>query len=154
MARLPNDYNRVVEFYKKFLKEIPPSHFIDTCIQCSIPFPVHSCNKERDNILCPFGCRQERKKKKSRERSKAYYKTPEGRKKKQILNQRYRDKKASKKPEYLSSKDPESPKFWKPLKPLIRLFIPDSSIDIEIEKILVKKRQLRLFYLADLIKLE
>ena len=44
----------------------------------------------RRNLRCPFGCRQRHKRQSSVQRSVAYYRTPEGKQKKQRLNARRR----------------------------------------------------------------
>jgi hypothetical protein len=57
---------------------------------------THPRNAHRNDIACPFGCRQARRKRKSTERSTAYYRTPEGKIKKQQQNaRRYSRAKAS-----------------------------------------------------------
>jgi hypothetical protein len=43
---------------------------------------------KRQDLGCPFGCRAARRKRRSLERSAAYYRTKEGRRKKRDLNQR------------------------------------------------------------------
>jgi hypothetical protein len=49
---------------------------------------THPRNAQRNDIDCPFGCREARRKRKSTERSTAYYKTSEGKIKKQQHNAR------------------------------------------------------------------
>jgi hypothetical protein len=49
---------------------------------------THPRNAHRNDIDCPFGCREARRKRKSTERSTAYYRTPEGKIKKQQQNAR------------------------------------------------------------------
>ena len=56
------------------------------CPQCGIPFMTKNSNLGRTDILCPFGCRQENKKAKARERSKRYYQKPDKREIKKKLN--------------------------------------------------------------------
>jgi len=58
------------------------------CRQCGIFFLTHPRNARRKDIDCPFGCRETRRKRKSTERSTAYYQTPEGKIKKQQQNAR------------------------------------------------------------------
>ncbi len=52
------------------------------CSQCGIYFITKKSNSGRYDILCPFGCRQNNKKTKSRKRSKKYYKKNKEKKKK------------------------------------------------------------------------
>jgi hypothetical protein len=51
-------------------------------------FLTHPRNAQRNDLDCPFGCREARRKRKSTERSTAYYQTPEGKIKKQQHNAR------------------------------------------------------------------
>lgn len=61
---------------------------VKSCFQCHILFITSCCNKQRNDICCPFGCRNVRKKCKSNERSIKYYQDPLGKKKKQAINQK------------------------------------------------------------------
>jgi len=58
------------------------------CCHCGIRFFTHPRNADRQDLRCPFGCRQTRRKQRSNERSKALYRTEAGREKKRLLNQR------------------------------------------------------------------
>lgn len=58
------------------------------CRHCQIVFFTHPRNAGRNDLRCPFGCRQAHRKQKSIERSVAYYRSKEGKKKKIALNQR------------------------------------------------------------------
>jgi hypothetical protein len=58
------------------------------CRHCQILFFTHQRNAGRSDLGCPFGCRQAHRRKKSTERSTAYYRSEEGKKKKIELNQR------------------------------------------------------------------
>lgn len=60
--------------------------FILRCPQCGIPFFTKNSNFGRKDILCTFGCRQNHKKAKSRERSKKYCQNPANKDKKKKLN--------------------------------------------------------------------
>jgi hypothetical protein len=56
------------------------------CKSCCILFITHPCNIKRDDLCCPFGCREIRKKENNNKRSKKYYqKHPE---RKRIRNQK------------------------------------------------------------------
>jgi hypothetical protein len=58
------------------------------CRHCQILFFTHPRNAGRNDLRCPFGCRQAHRRQKSAERSAAYYQSKEGKKKKVELNQR------------------------------------------------------------------
>lgn len=60
------------------------------CRHCRIFFITHPRNARRHDLRCPFGCREAHRKKASTQRSTAYYRDPQGRKKKSALNQRRR----------------------------------------------------------------
>jgi hypothetical protein len=51
-------------------------------------FLTHPRNIGRNDIACPFGCREARRKRKSSQRSTAYYQTDEGKIKKRQQNGR------------------------------------------------------------------
>jgi len=58
------------------------------CRHCQILFFTHPRNAGRNDLGCPFGCREARRRQKSTERSVAYYRSKDGKKKKIALNQR------------------------------------------------------------------
>ncbi len=58
------------------------------CAACGLRFLTTPQNVGRRNLRCPFGCRQWHKRQSSVQRSVAYYRTPEGKRKKQRLNAR------------------------------------------------------------------
>jgi hypothetical protein len=58
------------------------------CRHCQILFFTHPRNAGRNDLRCPFGCRQAHHRQKSTERSVSYYRSKEGKKKKIALNQR------------------------------------------------------------------
>jgi len=60
------------------------------CQQCNIIFLTDFRNAGRHDIDCPFGCRNAYRKKRSTQRSTAYYQTAEGKFKKKQLNARRR----------------------------------------------------------------
>jgi hypothetical protein len=62
-------------------------------------FLTHPRNALRNDIDCPFGCREALRKRKSTERSSAYYQTPEGKIKKQQQNARRKGRGAPSAPE-------------------------------------------------------
>jgi hypothetical protein len=56
------------------------------CRHCRIFFLTHPCNAGRNDLGCPFGCRDVHRKRRSTERSVEYYRTEEGKLKKKIQN--------------------------------------------------------------------
>ena len=59
------------------------------CPDCGILFLTHPCNlHQRGRIRCPFGCRQEHRRREALRRSAAYYRSPKGKERKKKLNQR------------------------------------------------------------------
>jgi hypothetical protein len=59
---------------------------LSRCRHCRIFFLTHPCNAGRRDLRCPFGCREAHRKRRSTERSVAYYATAEGKAKKKIQN--------------------------------------------------------------------
>jgi len=58
------------------------------CRHCRIFFLTALSNRGRNDLSCPFGCREAHHKKQSHQRSQAYYRTEEGRRKKRELNRK------------------------------------------------------------------
>ena len=58
------------------------------CVHCGIRFLTDPRNAGRRDLRCPFGCRREHRRKRSNQRSTAYYRTDSGRQKKERLNGR------------------------------------------------------------------
>lgn len=58
------------------------------CRHCRIFFLTHPRNAGRQDLRCPFGCRKAHRKQASAQRSAAYYRGSEGKRKKSDLNQR------------------------------------------------------------------
>jgi hypothetical protein len=56
------------------------------CCHCGIRFLTHPRNANRQNLCCPFGCRQHHRRQQANQRSQRHYRTDEGRKKKKLLN--------------------------------------------------------------------
>jgi hypothetical protein len=63
------------------------NYVVMKCPRCGIYFITPNCNNGREDIHCPFGCREMKRRQKSTQRSKAYYKSQEGKKKKAAINQ-------------------------------------------------------------------
>lgn len=62
--------------------------YLKRCRHCGIIFLTDFRNARRCDIDCPFGCRNAHRKKRSTQRSTAYYQTAEGKFKKKQLNAR------------------------------------------------------------------
>jgi hypothetical protein len=58
------------------------------CVHCGIRFLTHPRNTGRQDLRCPFGCRQHHRQERGTARSSAYYHTPSGRWLKKRLNAR------------------------------------------------------------------
>lgn len=58
------------------------------CRHCGIFFLTHPRNAGRQDLRCPFGCREAHRKQASSKRSAAYYGDAEGKRKKREINQR------------------------------------------------------------------
>ncbi len=71
---------------------------LSRCRHCRIFFLTHPRNAGRRNLRCPFGCRKAHRKQQSTQRSVAYYRDPQGKKKKCALNQRRVSKGAADRP--------------------------------------------------------
>lgn len=67
-----------------------PRRCLVRCRHCGIFFLTHPCNGGRKNLACPFGCREGHRRRQSTIRSGAYYREPEGKRKKRDLNQKRR----------------------------------------------------------------
>lgn len=62
------------------------------CRHCRIFFFTHPRNAARQDLRCPFGCRQAHRKRQSNQRSVAYYQDERGKVKKQQQNAKRRKK--------------------------------------------------------------
>jgi hypothetical protein len=62
--------------------------WLTRCRHCGIFFLTHPRNAGRRDLRCPFGCREAHRRQASAQRSAAYYRQPEGKRKKRDLNQR------------------------------------------------------------------
>jgi hypothetical protein len=56
------------------------------CCHCRIRFLTHPRNARRQNLRCPFGCRQHHRRQRANQRTREYYRTAAGRRKKKRLN--------------------------------------------------------------------
>jgi hypothetical protein len=60
------------------------------CRHCGIFFLTHPRNAGREDLRCPFGCRQAHRRHQSDQRSTAYYRDEAGKEKKRTLNAKRR----------------------------------------------------------------
>ncbi len=58
------------------------------CVHCGIRFLTHPRNANRTNLRCPFGCREHHRRQASSHRATAYYRTEQGKRKKEVQNAR------------------------------------------------------------------
>jgi hypothetical protein len=97
-----------LEYYcllRRALQEHPEyRRSLSCCKHCGIYFLSDPRNRDRSDLLCPFGCRECRRKQNSLKRSKEYYSTPQGKRKKKALNRR-RSVKSEKKPDNFAHDD-------------------------------------------------
>ena len=81
----------LVKQYYVVLRNVLRSHShlrrcLSRCRHCRIFFLTHPRNAGRSDLRCPFGCREAHRKRRSTERSVAYYATAEGKAKKKMQN--------------------------------------------------------------------
>ena len=86
MRSIAARYYRAIRFVIKRQPEL--KRCLTRCRHCQILFFTHPRNAGRNDLRCPFGCREAHRRQKSVERSVAYYRCQEGKKKKIALNQR------------------------------------------------------------------
>ncbi len=70
--------------------------YLTKCNHCGILFFTDPRNAGRQDIRCPFGCREAHRKESSKQRSIEYYQSEEGKKKKKELNKRRRKSEGNK----------------------------------------------------------
>jgi len=58
------------------------------CVHCGIRFLTDPRNARRTNLRCPFGCREHHRRQASSHRATAYYRTEQGKRKKEVQNAR------------------------------------------------------------------
>ena len=80
----------VVQYYwvvRSVLKEKPHLRkCLTRCRHCQILFFTHPRNAGRNDLGCPFGCREAHRRQEAIRRSTEYYRSPEGKVKKRHLN--------------------------------------------------------------------
>lgn len=86
----------MLEYYRVIRKVLTEKTRQRTCLSrcshCGILFLTHPRNAGRQDLRCPFGCRQTHRRQSSTKRSTQYYRTPEGKFKKQLQNGRRTEK--------------------------------------------------------------
>jgi hypothetical protein len=87
------------------------------CRHCGIFFVTHPRNAGREDLRCPFGCREAHRRRQSDQRSTAYYRDEAGKQKKQALNVRRRKSPAGPPP------SPPLPPWPAPLLGYLRMVI-------------------------------
>ncbi len=71
------------------MKKCNPKRIVLTkCAYCGIVFLTGPSNRGRDDLYCPFGCREKRKREKAKERCKKYRMSKKGKSKKKKLNKK------------------------------------------------------------------
>ena len=88
------------------------------CRHCGILFLTDARNVGRQDLGCPFGCRQAHRQSESTRRSVDYYRQPEGKAKKRDLNARRR-----KTPPATSSSEPPPLPWPRPILDYVRVVV-------------------------------
>lgn len=82
----------MVTYYWLLRSEVESRPDLEKCLtrcrHCGIIFLTHPRNAGRDDLGCPFGCREAHRRRKSNQRSTAYYRDESGRVKKRIQNEK------------------------------------------------------------------
>jgi hypothetical protein len=83
----------LVQQYQLALDSILRSHpklpaCVTHCVQCGIRFLTDRRNARRQDLRCPFGCREHHQKQRANARSAAYYRTAHGKAQKERHNHR------------------------------------------------------------------
>jgi hypothetical protein len=99
------------------------------CRFCRIFFLSHSCNAGRRDLRCPFGCRRAYRQRCSKERSVAYYRTPEGKRKKRLCNSKRKQKQLVEAPKMATPEPQEAEPIRLPAKLIHYLRIVTSWIE-------------------------
>ena len=94
---------------------------LNRCRHCGIFFLTHPRNTGREDLRCPFGCRQAHRKRQSSRRSTDYYRDEAGKEKKRALNAKRR-----KTPARLATPSPPAPGPSPPSPPLPADGLPSS----------------------------
>lgn len=86
-----NQSVRLVRQYELKLTSILAAHpdlhdCVAGCCHCGIRFLTFRCNRRRDDLRCPFGCREHHRRQQANARSRKHYRTPEGRERKEERN--------------------------------------------------------------------
>jgi hypothetical protein len=86
-----NQAVRLVRQYELNLTSILEAHpelhdCVAGCCHCGIRFLTFRCNRGRDDLRCPFGCREHCRRQQANARSRKHYRTPEGNQRKEERN--------------------------------------------------------------------
>lgn len=118
---------------------------IAKCARCDIEFLTSVANRRRDDLRCPFGCRQARKKEQNRKRGRKNYETQNGKEAKQRRN-RKRYLKSHSPPREVPPKLPsEVPFRWSPEIILYLFWIIRTVLGYPITQIQIKEWLMELF---------
>ena len=82
--RLVGQYQLTLDAVVRAHPELQPCAV--RCCHCGIRFLTHPRNARRENLGCPFGCRERHRRQRATERARKYYQTDSGRRKKKRLN--------------------------------------------------------------------
>jgi hypothetical protein len=122
----------VLEYYVLLRSVLRTKPFLRQCLvrcrHCGIFFLTHPGNGGRKDLGCPFGCQHAHRRRQSTMRSVAYYRTPEGKRKKCDQNQKRNRRKADRQPPAAAPTDvpprERSSLRWNPrLLPYVRMVI-------------------------------
>jgi hypothetical protein len=86
-----NQAVQLVRQYDLKLTSILESHpdlqdCVARCCDCGIRFLTFRCNRGRQDLRCPFGCREYHRRAQANARSRNHYRTPQGKKRKEERN--------------------------------------------------------------------
>lgn len=133
----------VAQYYwaiRLLLKQQPELRIrLTRCRDCRILFFTHPRNEGRNDLRCPFGCRESRRRQQSTQRSVAYYRSKEGKNKKIELNQRRNQEKDSRSStEHIGSKVEPDSTILSHIQMVVSL-IEGCRVDLETIKAIVAK---------------
>ena len=108
------------------------------CRHCGIRFLTHPRNAGRQDLRCPFGCREHHQRQSSQQRSAAYYRTAAGQGKKKRLNARRARPPRSPGEPAPAALDPQTP----PLPESVPQELP-VPVPVRLEEVVLDESQLR-----------
>jgi hypothetical protein len=125
------------------------------CRHCGIFFLTHPRNAGRQDLRCPFGCREAHRRHQSARRSAAYYRDEAGKEKKRGLNAKRR-KTPARPPPAPPLVDPLPPDWPRPMLPYLRMvssLIEGRSVSLA-EVVAMLRRALRQHRMARARRIE